>query len=160
MFWSLAYVVVRRLLELMVLLARGERSKELEILVLRHELSILRRQVVRPRLAPADRLLLAAFSRLLPQGRWGVFVVRPATLLRWHRRLVARRWRYAATGPGRPPLAPEVRELVLRLARETRPGATSGSSASSRTSASSSQRPRCGSCSRPRGCRQRRSATG
>jgi len=118
LFWSLAYVVVRRLLELMVLLARGERSKELEILVLRHELSILRRQVVRPRLAPADRLLLAAFSRLLPQGRWGVFVVRPATLLRWHRRLVARRWRYAATGPGRPPLAPEVRELVLRLARE------------------------------------------
>jgi putative transposase len=116
--WSLVYVVVCRLLELVVLFGRGERSKELEILVLRHELSILRRQVARPRLSPADRLLLVALSRLLPRRAWRAFLVRPETLLCWHRRLVARRWTYRSAGPGRPPLAPELRELVLRLARE------------------------------------------
>jgi hypothetical protein len=83
---------------LVVLLARGERSKELEILVLRHELSVLRRQVARPKLTSADRLLLAAFSRLLPRRAWRAFFVRPETLLRWHRRLVARRWTYATAG--------------------------------------------------------------
>lgn len=85
---SLVYVVVCRLFALVLLLARGERSKELEILVLRHELSVLRRQVKRPRLEPGDRLLLAALSRMLPRRSWGVFVVRPETLMRWHRRLV------------------------------------------------------------------------
>ena len=118
MFWSLVYVVVPRLLELVVLIARGERSKELEILVLRHELSILRRQVARPRLSSADRLLLVALSRLLPRHAWRAFFVRPETLLRWHRRQVARRWTYAAARPGRPPLPAAVREFVLRLARE------------------------------------------
>jgi putative transposase len=118
LFWSLAYAVVRRLLELVVLLGRSECSKELEILVLRHELSVLRRQVARPRLSPCDRLLLAAFSRLLPRDAWRAFFVRPETLLRWHRRLVARRWTYPSAGPGRPPVDPRVRELVLRLARE------------------------------------------
>ena len=118
MFWSLAYVVIRRVLELVVLFGRGERSKELEILVLRHELSILRRQVSRPRLSPVDRLLFVALSRLLPRHAWRAFIVRPETLLCWHRRLVARRWTYESAGPGRPPLAPELRGLVLRLARE------------------------------------------
>ena len=118
MLWSLMYVVVCRLLELVVLLARGERSKELEILVLRHELSVLRRQVARPKLTSADRLLLAAFSRLLPRRAWRAFFVRPETLLRWHRRLVARRWTYATAGRGRPPLQPQVRALILGLARE------------------------------------------
>src|SRR5207249_3622673 len=113
-----AYVVVRRLLELVVLFGRGERSKELEILVLRHELSILRRQVARPRLSSADRLLLVALSRLLPRHAWRAFSVRPETLLRWHRRLVACRWTYASTGAGRPRLQPELRRLVLRLACE------------------------------------------
>jgi putative transposase len=88
---SLVYVLARRLFELVVLLGRGERSKELEILVLRHELSILRRQVSRPRFASRDRLLRAAFSRVLPRRSWRVFLVRPETLLRWHRRLVAKR---------------------------------------------------------------------
>lgn len=74
----------------MVLLGRGERSKELEILVLRHELSVLRRQVKRPRLEPSDPLVLAALSRALPGGSWSAFVVGPETLLRWHRGLVAR----------------------------------------------------------------------
>jgi putative transposase len=84
--------------------------------VLRHELSVLRRQAGRPRLRPSDRILLAAASRLLPRSRWSSFVT-PATLLRWHRRLVARRWTYAARS-GRPPIDREICELVLRLARE------------------------------------------
>ncbi len=115
---SLVYALVCRLFELVVLLARGERSKELEILVLRHELSILRRQVNRPRFTSDDRLLLTALSRVLPRRSWGAFLVRPETLLRWHRRLVARHWTYPHRCPGRPPIDGEVSELVLRLARE------------------------------------------
>ncbi len=104
--------------ELVVLLARRERSKELEILVLRHELSILRRQVRRPQFAPRDRLLLAALSRVLPRCCWHAFPVTPGTLLRWHRQLVARHWTYAQSRLGRPPVDRSVRELILRLARE------------------------------------------
>jgi putative transposase len=115
---SLLYVVFCRLLELIVLVTRSDRNKELEILVLRHELSILRRQVGRPRFEPHDRLLLAALSRLLPRRGWDIFLVRPETLLRWHRRVVARRWTYPRGRPGRPPIDRVVRELVLRLARE------------------------------------------
>jgi putative transposase len=112
------YVAVRRLLELVVLLGRRDRAKELEILVLRHELSILRRQVRRPRFEMHDRILLAAFSRMLPCRSWDVFLLRPETLLSWHRRLVARRWTYTHRGPGRPPISREARELILRQARE------------------------------------------
>jgi putative transposase len=115
---SVVYVVACRLFGLVVLLARGERSKELEILVLRHELSILRRQVGRPRFEPQDRLVLAALSRVLPRRSWAAFLVRPETILRWHRRLVARRWTYPHRRPGRPPVEREVRELIVRLARE------------------------------------------
>jgi transposase InsO family protein len=115
---SFVYVFACRLLELIVLLRRRDRSKELEILVLRHELAILRRQVARPKLTPRDRLLLATLSRVLPRRSWPVFFVTPETLLRWHRRLVARRWTYPHRRPGRPPLASDVRELILRLARE------------------------------------------
>jgi putative transposase len=115
---SSLYLVVCRLLALLVLLARGDRSKELEILVLRHELAILRRQAGRPRFAPSDRLMLAALSRVVPRRCWRAFPVRPETLLRWHRRLVARRWTYSHRRPGRPPIGGEVRELIVRLARE------------------------------------------
>jgi putative transposase len=115
---SLLYLVVCRLLALLVLLARGDRSKELEILVLRHELSILRRQVGRPRFEPRDRLVLAALSRVVPRRSWSPFSVRPETLLRWHQRLVARRWTYPHRLPGRPPIEREVRELIVRLAHE------------------------------------------
>jgi putative transposase len=115
---SASYVVVRRLLEFVVLLGRGERTKELEILVLRHELSVLRRQVGRPRFSALDRVLLAALSRMLPRRSWTAFSVRPETLLAWHRRLVARRWTYPHRRPGRPPISRDVRELILRLARE------------------------------------------
>jgi transposase len=113
LYWSL-----RRLLELVVLRFRSERAKELEILVLRHQLRVLERQVARPELSPADRALLAAFSRVLPRRVWGSFFVTPATLLRWHRELVARRWTYPHRRPGRPRTPAQVRELVVRLARE------------------------------------------
>jgi putative transposase len=112
------YLVACRVFELIVLVGRGDRAKELEILVLRHELSILRRQVNRPRFETQDRVLLAAFSRMLPRRSWSAFSVRPETLLHWHRRLVARRWIYQHRPPGRPPIGSEVRELVVRLARE------------------------------------------
>jgi transposase InsO family protein len=112
------YVVVCRLFEFVVLVGRGDRAKEIEILVLRHELSILRRQVGRPRFETHDRLLLAALSRMLPRRSWMAFSVRPETLLAWHRRLVAGRWTYPHRRPGRPPISRDVRELVLRLARE------------------------------------------
>jgi hypothetical protein len=112
------YIVVSRLLELLVLLGRKDRAKELEILVLRHELSILRRQAGRPRFEAHDRFLLAAFSRMLPRRSWAAFSVRPETLLAWHRQLVARRWTYPHRRPGRPPINRGVRELILRLARE------------------------------------------
>jgi putative transposase len=83
---SALYMVVCRLLELIVLVGRGDRAKELEILVLRHELSILRRQAGQPRFEVHDRVLLAAFSRMLPRRSWNAFLVRPKTLLHWHRR--------------------------------------------------------------------------
>ena len=118
MLWSLVYWVVRRLFELVVLVCRSPRSKELEILVLRHELSILRRQMQRPRLRQADRLLLAALSRSLPRHAWSVFSVSPRTLLRWHQRLVARSWTYPHRRPGRPTIERDVQGLVLRLARD------------------------------------------
>lgn len=115
---SCLYILARRLLEFVVLLGRGDRAEELEILVLRHELSILRRQVSRPRSEPSDRLLLAALSRMLPRRSWTAFSVRPETLLAWHRRLVARSWTFPHRRSGRPPISRDVRELVLSLARE------------------------------------------
>ena len=115
----LLYWSVRRLLELVVLRFRSEREKEIEILLLRHQLRVLERQGALPRLTQADRALLAAFSRVLPRQAWkrSLFVT-PATLLRWHRELVARRWTYPHRALGRPPTRAEVREVVVRLARE------------------------------------------
>jgi putative transposase len=116
--WWFVYLALRRSLELVLLCFRSAEAKEIEILVLRHELAVLRRQHPRPRLQPTDRALLAAWSRLLPRARWSVFLVRPETLLRWHRRMVARRWTYPSTSKGRPPITEEVQQLVVRLARE------------------------------------------
>jgi putative transposase len=116
--WSFVYLVVRNLFALVWLLARPRRSKELEILVLRHELAIMRRQGSRPRLTRADRALLASLSRSLPRPDWAVFPIRPETLLRWHRQLIARRWTYSHRTPGRPRLERSLRALILRLARE------------------------------------------
>jgi transposase len=111
--WSL-----RRLLELVVLRSRSDREKEIEILLLRHQLHVLERQIARPQMTQADRALLAALSGVLPRRSWASCFVTPSTLLRWHRELVARRWTYPSRRPGRPATPGEVRELVLRLARE------------------------------------------
>jgi putative transposase len=118
---SLLYLVVRALTRLVVGGRRGpdSRAKDLEILVLRHQLRVLRRTSGPPRHQARDRVLLAAACRLIPRDRWVAFTITPATLLRWHRELVKRKWTYRRTGrPGRPPIAPEVRDLILRLARE------------------------------------------
>jgi putative transposase len=115
---SFVYVTACRLFALVLLLARSDRSKELELLVLRHELSILRRRARRPQLTESDRLCLAALSRVMPRRSWRAFLVTPDTLVRWHRRIVARRWTYPHRRPGRPPVDQEVRQLILGLARE------------------------------------------
>ena len=86
--------------------------------VARHQLTVLRRQIPRPRFEPADRALLAAVSRMLPRSVWSCFLVKPDTLLRWHRRLVASAWTYPHRQTGRPPLNPDVQQLIVRLANE------------------------------------------
>jgi transposase InsO family protein len=115
--FRLLYLIFVRVLGWLVLLTRSGASKDVEILVLRHEVAILRRQVARPEPDWADRAILAAFTRHL-SGRLRAFrIVTPATLLAWHRRLVKRQWRYPSRS-GRPPISEEVRGLVIRLARE------------------------------------------
>ncbi|WP_327007720.1 integrase core domain-containing protein [Dactylosporangium sp. NBC_01737] len=114
------YLLLRQLLQMRTQLARDGGAKDVELLVLRHQVAVLRRQVHRPDLQPADRVVLAALSRLLPRPRWATFFVTPATLLRWHRQLIARHWTYPHARPGRPPVDREIRELVLRLAAENR----------------------------------------
>src|SRR3982751_5197324 len=118
---TLAFVIVRRVLGLGGL-GPAPDVKDVEIAVLRHPLMVVRRQVTRPRYAPSDRMVLAMLARLLPRERWPIFLVTPATLLRWHRELVARRWTYPATGRGRQGLDPEVVDLVVRWRSRTRDG--------------------------------------
>jgi putative transposase len=134
------HLALCRSIQLLVLLARGDVAKDLEILVLRHQLTVLRRQVARPRLKPADRALLAALSRALPRSRSSCFV-KPQTLLRWHRRLVAGAWTYPRRGQGRPPLEQGLQQLIVRLAKENPGGATSASRASCSTLACRPRRP-------------------
>jgi hypothetical protein len=140
--FSLAYWLLRRLLELLLLLGRSEQRKEVEILLLRHEVQVLRRQVARPQLQPADRVVLAALSQLLPRVR--SLLVQPDTLLRWHRELVRRHWSFPARPQGRPPMLSQARALVLRLAQENQAGATSASTANSPGSDTGSHRARSG----------------
>jgi hypothetical protein len=123
----LAYLTLCRSTQLLALLARGDAAKELEILVLRHQLAVLRRQTPRPKLQPADRALLAAVSRILPRARWSCFLVKPETVLRWHRRLITGTWTYPNRGAGRPPLDQVVQQLIVRLAKSIPAGATSAS---------------------------------
>jgi putative transposase len=114
---SLLYLLFRRVLAVVSLRLRSREFKELKIVVLRHELAVLRRQISRPRLDERDRVFLAAAGQLL--GRKSLsFLVRPDTLLGWHRQLVRKRWTYARRRPGRPAVSEEIRALVLRLARE------------------------------------------
>jgi hypothetical protein len=114
------WLIVRLLTRLLVLSADADDgAKDLEILVLRHQLRVLRRKAGRPKFTMRDRVLLAAASRALPRQRWASFLVTPQTLLRWHRKLIRRKWTYGKERkPGRPPIDSEVAALVLRLARE------------------------------------------
>jgi transposase InsO family protein len=113
-------MIIRFVLALVAVLVRGDVSKEAELLVLRHENAVLRRQLPRSRYEPADRIWFAALSRLVPRRRWpAMFPVTPATILRWHRRLVARKWTYTdRRRSGRPPTAMAVKKLILQMARD------------------------------------------
>jgi putative transposase len=118
---SLLYRLVRCLFGLRAVLVRSDLSKDVELLVLRHENRVLRHQLTgRLRWDHADRLWLAALSRLVSRRRWAeVFPVTPATILRWHRNLVARKWDYASRRqPGRPSTGTSVKALIIRMARE------------------------------------------
>jgi putative transposase len=117
MAFRLLYLIFCQLLGWLVLLTRRSATKNAELLVLRHEVAVLRRQVARPRVDWADRAVLAGLARLLPRPLWRGLLVQPTTLLRWHRDLVRRGWTYPRRR-GRPAVAAEIRALVLRLARE------------------------------------------
>ena len=111
-------LVFARLASWLVLLARSSAAKDVEILVLRHEVAVLRRTRRPPRLGWADRAVLAALIRLLPAELRGCRLVTPGTVLRWHRRLVRWKWRQAPARIGRPPISGEVVALIVRLAHE------------------------------------------
>ena len=116
MIFSVLYLAVRCL----IVLTRRQKSKDSELLVLRHENAVLRRQISRVRYQPGDRLWLAALSALIPRRRWDeVFAVTPATLLAWRRRLVTRKWDYTSRRrPGRPSTAAAARRLVIQMATD------------------------------------------
>jgi|SRR6266702_977646 len=115
-----AYLAVLRVFGWLVLLGRSDRAKDAEILILRHRVAVLQRNVKTPRLSWADRAVLAALARLLPTGllRQLRLIVSPRTLLRWHADLVKRRWAYPRRRPGRPHTAQAIRALVQEMARD------------------------------------------
>ena len=114
---ALAYRLLVTVLSWLALLARSSSPKDVEILALRHEVAVLRRANPRPRMSWTDRAVLAALTRIMPKGLRARRIVTPGTLLRWHRRLVAAKWRQPRP-PGRPPVPDELVALILRLARE------------------------------------------
>jgi hypothetical protein len=140
--FRLVYLFMVRLFGGLALLARSDASKDVEILVLRHEVALLRRQVARPKPDWADRAVIAALGRLLPTRPELHRIVTPGTLLAWHRRLVKDKWTFPNT-TGRPPIPDEIRELVQRLASQNPSGGGTGASrASSSASATASARER------------------
>jgi putative transposase len=121
--FSLLYIGLCRILGLVVLSRRTKCDKDIEIMVLRHQVRVLERQLhTRVRYRPVDRAVLAALSRLLPRAQWRSFLVTPDTLLRWHREAAKHKWRRwrRQRGPGRPPMTDELVELIARLGRENR----------------------------------------
>jgi putative transposase len=141
--WSFSYLAFGRIVELILLCLSRRESNEVEILVLRHELDILRRQHPRPWLEPKDRAWLALLSRILPRARWSAFVVTPDTLVAWHRRMARHRWTYPTTPKGRPPIAVDIQAIIVRLAEENRVtfrGRGGGTSEITRANASSGAR--------------------
>ena len=115
---QLIYLVFTKLLNWMVLRTRSDTTKEIEILVLRHQLTVLQRRSPRPRMNWPDRALIAALARLLPTRRRLGFLVTPATILRWHQRLVTRHWTTQPARSGRPAIPAGLRALAVRLATE------------------------------------------
>ena len=115
---SLLYLLIHRLLTFVSPGDRSDHAAQIEILVLRHQLKVLRRQVKRPIYRRRDRALLPAASRILPRDRLDAFLVCPETLLRWHRSLVAHKWTRPHRPPGRPAIDPGVTKLILQMASE------------------------------------------
>jgi transposase len=114
----LIYQMFSKLLSWIVLRTRSNTTKDVEILVLRHQLAVLQRRTPRPRMSWTDRAVIAALTRLLPRRRRLGMLVTPATILRWHRQLIARRWTTPPSRPGRPAIPAGLRALVVRLATE------------------------------------------
>ena len=144
-----------RLFGWLALLTRRDTSKDVESLVLRHEVAVLRRQVTCPKPHWADRAMIAALARLLPKRLWLHRIVTPGTLLTWHRRIVKNKWTYP-NATRRPPVPEEIRELVRRLARQNPRWGTVASKANSSASATASARERSAGSWPPPGSRPRR----
>jgi putative transposase len=115
---SFLYLIARWLFGILAGQLCSPYATDIEIAVLCHQLAVFRRQVRRPAFRPADRAILAALRPVLPRQHWSVFLVTPDTVLRWHQRLVTRKWIRPRCAGGRPPLAEDVVALILRLARE------------------------------------------
>jgi putative transposase len=128
--FRLLYLISVAVFDWLRLLARNAAAKDLKILILGHEVTVLRRQVSRPRPCWPDRAILAALTRPLSRHLHLHRIVTPATLLAWHRRLVAKKWTDPHR-PGRPPVSDEIRELVLRLAQQNPSWATAASTGNS-----------------------------